>query len=102
MRACGHDGWQEGCPDCEREHALALAAMGDVEPRLVHTTVWRVTSFDPAVPIVSLRLVLNARHEDAEQLVEQAARAWGVEIEREHVEHRIVFASDVDALLRER
>ena len=22
-RSCGHDGWVEGCPDCEREHALA-------------------------------------------------------------------------------
>jgi len=71
-----------------------------VEPRLVSTTVWRVTSFEPGVPIVSLRLVLNARDEDAAKLVEQAARAWGVEIEREHVEHRIVFASDVDEELR--
>jgi hypothetical protein len=25
--SCGHDGWQDGCPDCEREHALAAARL---------------------------------------------------------------------------
>lgn len=27
MSGCGHDGWQAGCPECEREHTLALEAM---------------------------------------------------------------------------
>jgi hypothetical protein len=25
---CGHDGWQAGCPNCEREERAALEAMG--------------------------------------------------------------------------
>lgn len=28
MSSCGHDGWQEGCEECEREHMAALVAAG--------------------------------------------------------------------------
>lgn len=24
MSECGHDGWQAGCPICEREHGIAM------------------------------------------------------------------------------
>ena len=29
---CGHDGWQTGCPVCEREERDALRAMGEPSP----------------------------------------------------------------------
>jgi hypothetical protein len=55
-------------------------------------TTWRVTSFDEAVPLRSLQLVLDSDDPRVRELVEQAAHAWGVEIER--VETR--FECDVD------
>jgi hypothetical protein len=32
-RRCGHDGWQAGCPDCEREHRLATELIEGSEGR---------------------------------------------------------------------
>lgn len=44
-------------------------------------TTWRVTSFDPAVPM-RLQLVLDSDEPRTVELVEQAAAQWGVELER--------------------
>ena len=41
---------------------------------------WRVTSFDPAVPM-RLHLVLESDRPETVELVEAAAHHWGVELE---------------------
>lgn len=43
---------------------------------------WRVISFDESVPIDSLTLTLESDDPRTAALVEQAADAWGVELER--------------------
>jgi hypothetical protein len=43
---------------------------------------WRVLNFDETVPM-RLRLVLESDNPRTFALVEQAARTWGVELERE-------------------
>ena len=49
-----------------------------------HRTVWRVTINEPTLDDrMTLRLVLDTPDPQVETLVEQAAKRWGLEVERD-------------------
>ena len=84
MTSCGHDGWQAGCAECEREHELATAYIEAAERggrRSPPQTRWLLRR---AGRLAGLRVEVVADTDAPEvvEAIEEAARNNGIVLNR--------------------